>query len=133
MKKILIVIVGMLLSISMSSMPVLANTENDDNDGYTTEIYVDENYGNQTNEGIQPRTRGNCTDVYSRAWCNAHGYQNNRPVPGSVKLIQSEINCYLKWSAIGVAKGVTSLVTGNVVSGLWSTASTVFKLFNCIA
>lgn len=40
-----------------------------------------------------PRTRGNCTDVYSKQWCDTHGYENNRPVGSSVKLTQQELSC----------------------------------------
>ena len=122
---------GALLSISVSSVSVLANTENNSG-GDFPEIYVDEDYGNQTNEGIQPRNRGNCTDFYTREWCNAHGYQNNRPVGGTVALNAKEKKCYLNvlhdvaWYSytVTVKIGPAGLYVGP--------AAAVFKFFYCM-
>lgn len=40
-----------------------------------------------------PFERGRCTDSYSKAWCDSHGFANNRPVPHKVKLNAKEEAC----------------------------------------
>ncbi len=91
-------------------------------------LYIDDRYS----EDIQPsrRTRGNCTDLYSKAWCDAHGFKNNRPVPGSVRLNNREkkclFNCYVTMGKIVLA-GVTKSPTG-IYS---ATASAAYTLWVC--
>lgn len=132
MKKFLMIIVSSLLSLSLSGLPVYANTPDNDKASSTTEIYVDENYGNQTSESITPRNRGNCTDVYSRAWCNAHGYQNNRPVGGTVILNKDERRCYFGLISSGLHTEITLLVYGAQAGALIAVPFIAFELFNCL-
>lgn len=55
--------------------------------------------------------RGRCTDAHSKEWCDAHGYENNRPVGGKIILTGKAAECY--WFCIrkGIMTGLTSLVS----------------------
>ena len=132
MKKFLMIIVSSLLSLSLSGLPVYANTTDNEKNGDVPEIYVDENYGNQTSESITPRNRGNCTDVYTREWCNAHGYQNNRPVGGTVALNSKEIKCFIKAVAAGIDVARRSTVYLGPNSVYLAPPATAFAYFYCM-
>lgn len=95
--------------------------------GGTDAVYVSDTYDN----GIAPRTRGNCTDSYSRGWCNSHGYANNRPVPGRVILNSQELNCYFKAVAQGVAETVFWGVVKQPNGVYMAISSTAWRLWNC--
>lgn len=58
-----------------------------------------------------PRIRGNCTDVYSKQWCDTHGYENNRPVGSSVKLTQKELSCLE--AGLGTTFGLVTFFSGS--------------------
>lgn len=133
MKKILIMCTSLFLVINISCLPILAKSLNSDSTNYEneTQIYVDENYDTQANRNITPRNRGNCTDVYSRDWCNSHGYQNNRPVPGKVLLNDRERRCYFNLLASGTQTSLTVLVSGPT-SALVAAPIVVFRFFNCL-
>lgn len=80
------------------------------------------------------RERGTCSQVYSRAWCNAHGYANNRPVGASVitQLNQREKNCLLAWygsEAAAVASGFASV---NGAGALVGTVAAAYQLWVCL-
>lgn len=90
-------------------------------------IYVNDDIASAP---VLRRTRGNCTDVYSAAWCNAHGYGNNRPVPARVKLNAREKSCVIKVYgslAAAVAKGVVQ----GAASGYYAAARAVYNFWRC--
>lgn len=116
---------------SLMSTPVAAIAEpmlmeNGGEVGYTVE---------EEGESSGPRReRGTCSQVYSRAWCNAHGYANNRPVGASVitQLNQKEKNCLLSWygsEAAAIASGFVSL---NGMGALVGTAAASYQLWVCL-
>lgn len=80
---------------------------------------------------VPRRERGRCTDVYSKAWCDAHGYKNNRPV-GKVALNKKELDCLVTfYGSIGfaLAKGIVSKTpTGAIVAS----ASAAYSLWKCL-
>lgn len=96
--------------------------------GGTDAVYVGDSY----DSGIAPRTRGNCTDSYSRAWCNSHGYANNRPVGHTVVLNAQEQRCYNALIASGLQASVTSLVTLNASGLLIAAPFIAYNLYNCL-
>ena len=120
------------LSFPIGNMAYADNIESDNDCGSVgNNIYLG---GNQTaTEGteIGVRERGRCTDSYSKEWCNAHGFTNNRPVPHVVKLTPKEQKCYneLLISSIGIAGSVWTGPGGTLIA----TATTAFRLFNCLA
>lgn len=134
MKKILTIFTSLVLALNISGLAVSANTSKsgtNKNLENTMEIYVDENYVNQSNGNAAPRTRGTCTEVYSKAWCDSHGYQNNRPVGGKVLLNDRERRCYLGFLASGTHASITMLVTGPA-GALVAAPLIAFNLFNCL-
>lgn len=90
-------------------------------------VYVGDSY----DSGIAPRTRGNCTDSYTRAWCNSHGFANNRPVPHAVHLNARERRCYNQM-LISSAAAVAGLAWSGPGGALIATASGAFTLWNCL-
>lgn len=80
------------------------------NPGGSGDIYVPDNY---QDPGIMPLERGQCTDVYSKAWCDSHGYKNNRPVPKAVPLNAKERECYWGLMRSG-SKAALCAMVGNV-------------------
>lgn len=99
------------------------------NPGGSGDIYVPDNY---QDPGIMPLERGQCTDVYSKAWCDAHGYKNNRPVGKMVKLTKKERDCYYGALADGVWTGLTGAVTASVAGVLMAPPAVAFSFFNCM-
>ena len=87
--------------------------------------------GEPANPGIMPLERGQCTDRFSKAWCDAHGFKNNRPVPGTVKLNAKERKCYneLLITNAGLAASMVWTGPGGALVG---SAASVFRLFNCL-
>ncbi len=78
-----------------------------------------------------PRERGRCTDSYSKAWCDSHGFQNNRPVPHKVQLTKKEADCY--WGLVKDGVGwVLSVVTKDPRGVLSATADVAYTLHNCL-
>lgn len=98
------------------------------NPGGSGDIYVPDNY---QDPGIMPLERGQCTDRFSKAWCDAHGFKNNRPVPGTVKLNAKERKCYneLLITNAGLAASMVWTGPGGALVG---SAASVFRLFNCL-
>lgn len=90
-------------------------------------IYVPKNYYTASPR----RTRGFCTDNFSWEWCKAHGYANNRPVMGKVKLVQREVNCMLEFDAKLTALGIKTLITGNL-GEFFTLPRIAFQLWNCL-
>lgn len=95
----------------------------------TPEIYVPDNY---QDPGIMPLERGQCTDVYSKAWCNSHGYRNNRPVGKMVKLTKKERDCYYKFLGKAVAKTITGAITKGPAGALMGPPKAAYALFKCL-
>lgn len=94
--------------------------------GTNNEVYYEQNA-----EPARMRTRGTCSEVYSRAWCNAHGYGNNRPVPGRVRLNAKEQRCVKQLYgslAAAVASGIISGGSGWYVGA----ASAVYGFWLCL-
>lgn len=125
--KAFIIILGITLStsIAMPSLYAYANSVDKLTYGYT-KIYT----GNHDSQQPVRRTRGNCTDVYSKTWCNAHGYGNNRPVGARVTLTQREKDCLFRYYIVAgniVIAGVTKSA-----SGIWTaTANAAYTLWVC--
>lgn len=90
-------------------------------------VYVSDSYDG----GISPRERGQCTDSYSRAWCNSHGFANNRPVPHAVTLNAQERRCYNSLIAAGLQTAITALVTPGAAGALIAAPGIAFSFFNC--
>lgn len=101
----------------------IEENENKIDDKLKSNIYYDEGY--ETFNTDQVRTRGNCTDIYTKAWCDSHGYANNRPVSGSVTLTNKESDGYWKWVANMLRNEVVSLITVNI-------AEASFELCLCL-
>ncbi len=91
------------------------------------EVYLPDNY---QEPGIMPLERGQCTDVYSRAWCNAHGYRNNRPVGKMVKLNAKEKACYYGLLAKGTKAALCAAV-GNYGGVLKAAPGIAYTLYKC--
>ncbi|MEG0093347.1 MAG: hypothetical protein RR945_00005 [Erysipelotrichaceae bacterium] len=133
MKRLLTVFITTLLCFSSFCLPTMANSsESNSNFIDTNEIYVDDNYNQYSSGEVQPRNRGNCTDVYTREWCNAHGFENNRPVPGSVQLNAKEKRCYFEMLGNAAWNVLTSSITMNAAKLYYGTASVVFKFYKCL-
>ena len=75
----------------------------------SSEIYVGDNY--DENYDISLFERGRCTDSYSKAWCDSHGFANNRTVPHKVKLNAKEEACLRDPYLAGTAEVIAGLVT----------------------
>ena len=94
MKKCLpsIVSAALCLSLVMTPfVPVAAAYAAEGSPAESSEIYVGDNY--DENYDISLFERGRCTDSYSKAWCDSHGFANNRTVPHKVKLNAKEEAC----------------------------------------
>lgn len=76
--------------------------------------------------------RGRCTDSYSKAWCDSHGFANNRPVPHKVKLNAKEEACLRDPYLAGTAEVIAGLVTTGPSGGFFATAMTSYRLFICM-
>lgn len=75
-----IVSAALCLSLVMTPfVPVAAAYADDGSPAESSEIYVGDNY--DENYDISLFERGRCTDSYSKAWCDSHGFANNRPRP----------------------------------------------------
>ncbi len=123
----ILTVVCVLSSMPMAALakPVVATDGNAS--GYAAEV--------QESSSVLRRERGTCSQVYSRAWCNAHGYANNRPVGASVitQLNQREKNCLLKWYGSEAAAIAVNAATLNAAGLLASTAQNAFNLWLCLA
>ena len=97
------------------------------NPGGSGDIYVPDNY---QDPGIMPLERGQCTDVYSKAWCDSHGYKNNRPVPKAVPLNAKERECYWGLMRSG-SKAALCAMVGNVGGVLTAAPGVAFTLYKC--
>lgn len=93
------------------------------------EVYLPDNY---QDPGIMPLERGQCTDVYSKAWCDSHGYKNNRPVGKSVTLNAKEKACYYKALAAGVWQAAVAAVTVSPTGALLAPPAVAYTLFTCL-
>lgn len=135
MKKIVNLLISTFMLISSVNVVVFAEESNELYHEKSDEnlIYVDDSYGETVDENSQSRTRGNCTDVYSKAWCDSHGYENNRPVPGTAVtiMIPDEVKCYLSALASGTAVLLTGKVTKNKEGMYVAIANVVFQFFIC--
>lgn len=97
------------------------------NPGGSGDIYVPDNY---QDPGTMPLERGQCTDVYSKAWCDSHGYKNNRPVPKAVPLNAKERECYWGLMRSG-SKAALCAMVGNVGGVLTAAPGVAFTLYKC--
>lgn len=91
MKKFISLFLVFVMAFSVLGTGVLGSRNN--KVAYADEnlVYIDDGYSEY--KKIAPtRERGRCTDVYSKSWCNAHGYKNNRPV-GKVTMSAKEREC----------------------------------------
>lgn len=98
--------------------------------GNNDEVYVSDTYSEDIR--IETRERGRCTDSYSKAWCDAHGFTNNRPVPGSVKLNAKERACYSKLVINGTFDVIRNFVVAGPGGALYASADATYKLFACL-
>lgn len=92
------------------------------------EVYMLEEDG--TPNATVLRERGRCTDSYSKEWCDAHGFQNNRPVPHKVKLTKKEADCYWSLVQAGV-EGAIGAVTRGPGGALHAATAVAWALWNC--
>lgn len=81
---------------------------------------------------VSPFERGRCTDSYSKAWCDSHGFANNRPVPHKVKLIPKEEACLRDLYVAGTAGVIAGYVTKGPAGALYATARASYRLFTCL-
>lgn len=133
MKKCLSPIISAALCLSLVMTPFAPIASAYADEGSPTEgseIYVGDNY--DENYDVSLLERGRCTDSYSKAWCDSHGFANNRPVPHRVKLNAKEESCLRQLYIAGTADIIAGYITGNVPGGLFATAGVSFQLFNCL-
>lgn len=95
MKKSIFILLPSLVLMFSLNVSAFALEENGQQNG---KIYIPATIENQS---VIKRTKGTCTDRYSREWCNAHGFSNNRPVPEKVGLNEKELRCYVSLLASG--------------------------------
>ena len=81
---------------------------------------------------ITPFERGRCTDSYSKAWCNSHGFKNNRPVPHKVQLNAKERKCLNELYVNGTASVIAGYISTGAGGALFATAQAAYRLFNCL-
>lgn len=126
-KPIILAVIGALVASSLTAAPTLAIAS--EATSQEAEVYTLENE-KETGETIL-RERGRCTDSYSKEWCDAHGFQNNRPVPHKVQLTEKEAECY--WGLIrNGAEWVVTAVTKDGRGFLFATADAASTLFKCL-
>lgn len=128
--------------LAMCSIPqaayALQPAQDADNEVYYEQNVADDEvyYEQNATEYMLMRERGRCTDVYSRGWCNAHGYKNNRPVGATVRLNAKEEKCVKQLYgslAAALAQGVISVVTGSGgVTGYVAAASAAYSFWVCL-
>ena len=111
-------------------VPVAAAYADEGSPAESSEIYVGDNY--DENYNISPFERGRCTDSYSKAWCDSHGFANNRPVPHKVKLIPKEEACLRDLYVAGTAGVIAGYVTKGPGGALYATARAAYQLFTCL-
>ena len=128
-KPIILAVIGALVASSLTAAPTLAIAS--EATSQEAEVYTLENE-KETGETIL-RERGRCTDSYSKEWCDAHGFQNNRPVPHAVPLNSKERKCltdfYLSVTGDILLAGVTLNPAGIYIG----TPIAAFQLFNCLS
>ncbi|WP_368153092.1 hypothetical protein, partial [Collinsella aerofaciens] len=73
-----------------------------------------------------------CSHSYSKAWCDSHGFANNRPVPHKVKLNAKEEARLRDLQLAGTAEVIAGLVTTGPSGGFFATAMTSYRLFTCM-
>lgn len=133
MKKYLYSVISAALCISLVITPFVLVASAYADEAITTdasEIYIGDNYVEDYD--ITPFERGYCTDSYSKAWCDSHGFANNRPVPHQVKLNAKEEACLRELYIAGTASVIAELITQGPGGGLFATAMVSFNLFNCM-
>lgn len=133
MKKLLTILLTSFMVLCAVNTNVYAESSRENSDLDEYEVYVDENYDEYKENNYELlRDRGHCTDQYSWDWCVAHGYSNNRPVSGPVRLTQKELDC-----AIELYGNLASAVTrGGITAGkwgiYWALAETAYKYWKCL-
>ena len=111
-------------------VPVAAAHADEGSPAESSDIYVGDNY--DENYDISLFERGRCTDSYSKAWCDSHGFANNRTVPHKVKLNAKEEACPRDPYLAGAAEVIAGLVTTGPGGGFFATAMTSYRLFICM-
>lgn len=114
----------------LKNVPVAAAYADEGSPAESSEIYVGDNY--DENYNISPFERGRCTDSYSKAWCDSHGFANNRPVPHKVKLIPKEEACLRDLYVAGTAGVIAGYVKSGPGGALYATAAASYRLFTCL-
>ncbi|MBP3893945.1 MAG: hypothetical protein J6D34_07900 [Atopobiaceae bacterium] len=133
-RRLILVLVLTMVALSTFTNSAFAKSDND-SEVESYQIYVDERVSTEeTSVGgiIKPKTKGNCTDLYPREWCNAHGYGNNRPVGARVNLNSKEKSCLIKWYG-GIAKAISLGIVQNYGGAVVGAASTCVKLWYCLS
>lgn len=69
-------------------------------------------------------------DKLHKAWCDSHGYKNNRPVPKAVPLNAKERECYWGLMRSG-SKAALCAMVGNVGGVLTAAPGAAFTLYKC--
>ena len=121
-----LMLVGTLSTSSLLAAPTLALAS--ELPKQDVEVYMLEEESTPTATVL--RERGRCTDSYSKEWCDAHGFQNNRPVPHKVKLTKKEADCYWSLVQAGVG-GAIGTVTQGPGGALQAAAAVAWALWNC--
>ena len=133
MKKLLTILLTSFMALCAVNTNVYAesSTGNSDLDEY--EVYVDENYDEYKKNNYELlRDRGHCTDQYSWDWCVAHGYSNNRPVGGPVRLTKKELDCVIQTYG-SLAEGVIAgAITPGGIGIYYAAAKTAYRFWKCL-
>lgn len=95
-----------------------------------SQVYVGDSYDESYE--ITPFERGRRTDSYSKAWCNSHGFKNNRPVPHKVQLNAKERKCLNELYVNGTASVIAGYISTGAGGALFATAQAAYRLFNCL-
>lgn len=121
------------LALAILLTPTVALAAQDASTGKLPQIYTSSSYTETDDDYTGFRTRGFCTDAYSKEWCDAHGFSDNRPVPHKVKLTPKEERCLQDFYVHGAIGALGSLVTGSAPGALFATASVAYDLFRCLS
>lgn len=132
MKKCLLSIVSAALCLSLVMTPFVPVAAAYADEGLLPRAAKSTSETTTTKITIYPFERGRCTDSYSKAWCDSHGFANNRTVPHKVKLNVKEESCLRDPYLAGTAEVIAGLVTTGPGGGLFATAMTSCRLFTCM-
>ena len=129
--RLLISLIILIISLSIAISPISMSSAfaTTDTIADINKIYVGKH---DSSSQVMRRELGTCSQVYSKGWCNSHGFKNNRPVPGRVTLTEKEKKCLYELYSEGYPAWIAASLEFGVAGAVFAGPAAAFHLYNCL-